>query len=99
MPVLGGLADGVDEADLRARMSLANGLDEGGDFLERLGCLRDDAEFFPEGERCDVFVGEDDREVLKVSGEAANFHVISCSDDDGEVSGDDEPGEGGRALF
>ena len=83
LALLGGLADGVHEANFRlwkARTDEGNELTNAGDGLRG---LRGDAEARALAQRSHVRLGEHDVALGEVFGEAANFHVVAHADDDG----------------
>jgi hypothetical protein len=99
LAVLGGLADGIDEADFGGGMAAADLFDEGLDEIDGLGGLGDDAEAGVEGEAGDFLGCEENGGVGKVAGEALDFDVAGFADDEGVETGGDELGEGGVGFF
>ena len=86
LPVLGGLAHGVDEAHLRLRESLADQRDQVPHPLDRLRRLSGHAEPWMLLEREDVVVVQHDVEPVEVAGEAAHLHMVPLPDDDHVVA-------------
>ena len=86
LPLLGGLADRVDEAHVRLRESPSDQVDQVPHLLYRLRRLGRHAEAWMLLEREDVIVFEHDVEAIEIAGEAAHLHVVALPDDDDVVA-------------
>jgi len=86
LPLLGGLADRVQEAHFRSRESASDEVDEMPHPLDRLRRLGRHAEARMLLERQDVIVFEHDVEAIEIAGEAAHLHVVALPDDDDVVA-------------
>ena len=83
MAILGGLADGVDETDVRVGEPVTDGADQFQHALQRLRRLGDDAEPRSPGELVDVLFVEDDRVLVEIAHQAADFNMAGLPDHDG----------------
>ena len=86
LPILGGLADRVEEAHVRLRESPSDQVDQVPHLLDRLRRLGRHAEAWMLLEREDVIVFEHDVEAIEIAGEAAHLHVVALPDDDDVVA-------------
>ena len=87
LALLGGLADGVDEAHFRLRESPSNQVSEVPHLLHLLRRLGGDADARVFLEREHVFILEYDVEAIEIAGEAAHLHVIALPDNDDVIAG------------
>ena len=86
LPVLGGLADRVEEAHVRLRESPSDQVDQVPHLLYGLRRLGRHAEAWMLLEREDVIVLEHDVEAIEIAGQAAHLHVVALPDDDDVVA-------------
>ena len=94
LPLLGGLADRINEPDFGSGKPKTETLGKVADASGGLGRLRSNTEAFTRGELVDVGFSLDDVKGSEVFGEAADFDMAALADDDGVVTVRDQPADG-----
>src|SRR5262249_15053799 len=93
LPVLGRLADRVDEAYVRVGEASAGRFDQVQKVVERVGGRGDDAKARPAGKLLDIFFVQNNRVFVEIAHEAANLYVSGLANHDRMAALSDEPVE------